>query len=218
MKGENMKTLVLVFAFLAAVAPARSDIISIGFEGLADGTVVGDTYANQYGIHFSNATVQTQGMSLSPLFPPADGTNVAVDLPVSPMIITFDRKTFEFSAAFTWSAPLQFFITYLNGSVQTVNSTDANEYGPVNGIANFIGASAIGGGGNPNETFLFGNASGIEEIDISTVPGLQTGNSFTIDAIVADIVPEPNQLYILAPGFLCLAAAIVRRRLKSTWN
>jgi hypothetical protein len=130
------------------------------------------------------AAVQTQGKSLSPLFPPADGKSVAMDLPVSPMIIMFDEKTVEFSADFTWAAPLHFFITYSNGSVATVNSTDLNQYGPVNGTANLIGANLVGGGGNPNEEFLFAGASGIEEIDIYTTPGLQTGNSFTIDSVV----------------------------------
>lgn len=204
------KSLVLVTALLGLGLPGYGDIISFGFEGIPDSTPVGNTYAARFGIQFTNAVVQTEGVSLSPLFPPADGTNVAVDLPVDPMIITFSRMTTEFSGEFTWTAPLQFFVTYNNGTVQTASSI--GQYGSATGTANFTGASVIGGGGSPNLPFIFGNSSGIEEIAISTTPGLQNGNTFTIDAVIADVAtPEPDETGMIAAAMLLMAAAAKKR-------
>ena len=200
-----MRIHLLPIVLLLSAAPLWP--AAIGFEGLGDGTLVGDTYAS-FGIHFSNATVQAKDVSLSPLFPPAQGKNVATDLPGSPMAITFDFLTDEFSARFTWSFPLHFFVVYNNGIVQTINSTDAGQYGSTQGTANFIGADVVGGMGNPNLPFFFSNVSGIEELDIYTdIPG----NSFTIDDIVANVItPEPNGFAVVA-GAIALMLALVAR-------
>src|SRR4029077_5889674 len=74
---------------LLIAAPPFGGTVYLNFEGLADGAPVDDSYAG-FGIHFTNAAIQTKDMSLSPLFPPNDGVNVATDLPGSPMDIKFD--------------------------------------------------------------------------------------------------------------------------------
>jgi hypothetical protein len=180
-----MKQLIL----LLLATPVFGSTVYLNFEGIFDGNPVDDLYAG-FGVHFRNATVQTKDMSLSPLFPPNDGVNVATDLPGSPMDIKFDLPYTDFSAAFTWTSTLHFFVAYNNGTVQTMDTAS---------YANFIAAEVVGGTTAPNQVISFGKPSGIEEIAVYTdFPG----NSFTIDSVKV-ATPEPGL------GMLAGLAAVI---------
>jgi len=190
-----MKRLLALFLAVPAVLPGS---FFLGFEELPDGNVVNDFYAG-FSVKFQNATVLTKGIGLSPIFPPAGGLNVATDLPGSPMVMTFPTPATSFSAYFTWTAPIHFFVAYTSGAVDTLNPANP---------ANFSGAEIIGGMTDPNKQISFAKASGIDEIDISTdVPG----NSFTIDNVTVESVPEPSVCVSLASGFVALALRRARR-------
>jgi hypothetical protein len=216
------RSAILLGSLLALSMPGRSEVqitfdeMVNGFPVLTDGQLVGKTYFNNivgffnYGVIFTNATVETEGISLSPLFPPASGENVAVDLPNDPMIITFTKKVNYFSARFTWTAPLFFDITYAKGP----DGTDSSilQYGARIGTANFIGAGAVGGGGPQNLPFTFQDPFGIKSIDIWTIPGDQTGDTFTIDSLILRTTPEPREIIPIAGGLVFLLLAVAKRR------
>jgi hypothetical protein len=95
------------------------------------------------------------------------------------MDITFDVPYAKFTAAFTWTSTLHFFVAYANGMTQTMDTAS---------YANFVGAEVVGGATAPNQMISFEKPGGIEEIAIYTdFPG----NSFTIDSVQVT-TPEPG--------------------------
>ncbi|MGH9722775.1 MAG: hypothetical protein ACRD8O_21410 [Bryobacteraceae bacterium] len=72
-------------------------VVDTNFDNLTDGTDAANSYAAQ-GVTFSNALVQTEGISLSPIFPPASAPNVAINDPGAIMEIDFTTPVNYFSA------------------------------------------------------------------------------------------------------------------------
>jgi hypothetical protein len=103
-----MKTLLISVAVIAAsMLPLISCATTIDFEGLADSTLVGNSYSG-LGIHFNHAVALVSGVSLNELdFPPHSGS-VAVGDDGSPIFISFNSPVNQISAWFAHSEELTF--------------------------------------------------------------------------------------------------------------
>jgi hypothetical protein len=164
------------------------DPVSINFDNLLDGAVVGNAYANQ-GVTFSNALVQAQGVSLSPLFPPASPPNVAINDPGAIMEIDFANPLNAFNAQFTYEEQLT--VQFVNGNVIFKTLQGSCPFG------NFVGACVTG----PNEVISFNSDQPITEVRMYTA-SLQP-DTFTIDNVTS--VPEPASGFLLGTVLLALA-------------
>lgn len=176
--------LIVLWATIA-VPYAFADIVTIDFEGLADGTQVTAQYS---GVTFTNATIASSFISLDPVeFPPESGTNVIFD-DGGPMSIAFLQSVTNFQAFFTYAEPLT--LTAFDASNQIV-ATATSTYN-----ANY------GSSGNPPDELLsLSFAGGISDITLEADPA---GSSFVMDDMTyttSDISPstsEPSFLYLLA--------------------
>jgi hypothetical protein len=179
---------VSLFLFgLICVPAAFADIMTINFEGLADGTSITTQYA---GLEFSRATVLSAGVSLNEFeFPPNSGINVAFD-DGGPMSIKFATPIINFSAFFTYAEPLT--LTGFDAFNNVVGTT----------FSQFGSNAALSGdaGSGPNEMLSLDFAGGISAVTIEGDPG---GGSFVVDDItvttptVSD-VPEVSSVALLA--------------------
>jgi hypothetical protein len=180
-----------IVSFLATSAcfPAP---LSINFDNLQDGAVVGNAYANQ-GVTFTNALVQAQGVSLSPLFPPASAPNVAINDQGAIMEIDFANPLRSFRAQFTYEEQL------------TVQFVDDNLiFKTLNGSCPF--GNFLGGRINPpNEVISFVSDQPITAVRIYTA-SLEP-DTVTIDNV--GTIPEPAAEAFLL-GELLLAIRIWR--------
>ena len=127
----NLKlTLASSLAAVSLSFQARANIIN--FDGLADSSVVGNTYAGQ-GVHVNHGVILVAGISLNEIsFPPHSGTGVMTD-DGSPIYISFDAPVDNVSAYFAYVSLLTFTAFDGVGNVLgTLNSpsssfTDANQ-------------------------------------------------------------------------------------------
>jgi hypothetical protein len=182
---------------LSAAASATS--ITINFENLNSGNVLGNQYS-ALGVAFSGGTILTSGISLNEFdFPPHSGVNVVGDLS-GPITLTFSHSVIFVSAFFTYSNPITMTAYGANNQVLgTVSSLFGSNY-------------ASSGNGFPNELIKFTSTAGIYRINIS---GLPSGSSFVMDDLRwgSSAVPEPGTMVLLASG-LSLIAGLRRRKVR----
>jgi hypothetical protein len=170
---------------------ANCATITIDFEGLADGTLVGSTYSGE-GVTFTSATVITAGISLNEAdFPPKSGQNVATD-DGGPIGVFFSFDATSFSAYFTYATSLQ--LTAFDASNSPITSATSTF------TENFVSS------GNPPNEFIQLSGIGIRSV---TIEGDPAGASFVMDDVTIDTslaeagaVPEPSQFALTCVGFL----------------
>ncbi len=181
----------LVVAAVSCV-PVSAAIITIDFEGIADGTNIAATYSGQ-GATFGNASVITAGISLNELeFPPHSGQNVATDSG-GPVTIAFTTPVSAFSGFFTYGSALTLTAyDILNNQVASSSSAFNQNY--------------VSSGNPANELLSLNFASGIDHV---TLTGDPSGGSFVLDDISFNTTisttqtPEPST-FILFSGALVL--------------
>jgi hypothetical protein len=192
---------------LALAGTSQADIY-INFDNLADGTNVGNNYA---GMTFTNALVQAQGISLSPIFTPASAPNVAVNLPGGTMTIAFTTGIPYFQAHFTYIEPLSLVFMDGGATLDTVDSEfDCNDLFSISLNSCTDGSTDVGPA--PNELISYAAVDGnvITSVSITSASGLS--DTFTIDNISS--VPEPSSLFLLVNAAL-LVAVILRKKRRS---
>jgi hypothetical protein len=184
----------LIGCLLLGSSIASAGMMTIDFEGLGDGTVLGSQYP---GVEFTNASVWTAGLTLNELeFPPHSGTNVAADV-AGPVTILFDTPVLNVSAFFTYSnmVTLDAFDS-LNQSVGT--STSA------------FSSNVVSSGNAPNEMLQLSFAGGISKV---TLTG--TANGFVFDDLAITTAtttntPEPSFGLAVALGLLLIGSMNTR--------
>ncbi len=195
-----MKTSAAIYLLSLAILTSissKADIITLNFEGLPDGTPIGNTYAAQ-GALFMNATAITAGLSLNEFeFPPRSGENVATDSG-GPIDISFSALISSFSAYFTYTTPVD---------IIAFNSADQQ----VGQAISLFSANYVSSGNPPNELIQVAFASGIDHIVITGNP---TGGSFVMDDVTfnnsVSASPEPGTLISLGIGLFTVG--MFRRR------
>lgn len=189
----------LAFSIFLGAQSCRATTIS--FEGLPDGTSVGQTYSSS-GVTFTNATVLTSGVSLNELeFPPHGGQNVATD-DGGPVTLIFLNAVLDFSAYFTYAEAIRLTAFDSHGNaVSTASSLFSQNY--------------TSSGNSPNELISLAFAGGIGSIFIAGDP---SGGSFVMDDLNYRFgpstnpltpAPEPATLWLLGTG--AFAGLLLRR-------
>jgi hypothetical protein len=184
-----------VLLFLLA-GTSQAAAININFDNLADGANVGNSYA---GVVFTNAEVQAEGDSLSPIFNPESSPNVAVNLPGGIMNIDFTTPITYFQAYFTYIEPLS--LTFMDGAetLDTVESAyDCNDLFSIAFGSCTDGSMNVGPATNEVIQYAAEGASAITSVSISTASGLY--DTFTIDNLSS--VPEPSYWPLCAVGLI----------------
>ncbi|MGA7157723.1 MAG: PEP-CTERM sorting domain-containing protein [Acidobacteriaceae bacterium] len=196
MKIHALSGLIAALA-LTVPALAHADQV-ITFEGYASGTV----FTNQFpGVDFSNATVLTEGISLSSDYPPESGVNVVYNAVSGPMTITFTDPVAYFEGYFTYDQPLV--IDAYNAADVLVDSYDSVC------SANYIGS---GTACSPNE---LGEVTGTDITEVTIAGG--GGDNFTLDnaeftgSINSATTPEPGTIALLGTGILGLVGSFRRK-------
>ena len=189
---SRLRVVTTIAALALSANTASASPIIIPFENFfSDGDVVG-----QIGpLVFTNATVQTAGISLNELeAPPLSGVNVISDIG-GPMRIDLVNPIASLGGFFTYATMLSF---------KAFDASD-NLLGEVSSA--FASNLALSGdaGSSPNEflQLAFPNMAYV------TITGDVAGSSFVADDLVVDpLVPEPSLLALTLLG----AAACWRRR------
>ena len=195
--GLWMFSRLALFCLFLFARPLLADTITINFEGFADGTAITTQYA---GITFSNATIQTAGVSLNEFeFPPHSGVNVVFDNG-GPITITFGSAVTGVGAFFTYAMPLT--VEAFNSAGTMIASTNSL----------FSSNEALSGvaGSSPNEFIQVGSPSGISSIEIF---GSSSGTSLVMDDLTYSSVPEPGSLALLLTGMAPLIVSRIRNYL-----
>jgi hypothetical protein len=171
---------------------------TIDFEGLADSTSVGSTYA---GLDFTNATILSAGISLNEVeFPPRSGTNVIFD-GAGPITIVFSTPISYFEAYFTYVQML------------TLSAFDATNT-PLGDVSSLFDSNFTSSGMPPNELISLTNSA----ITKVVITGSPDGGSFTMDDLsfrsgeASSPVPEPSSAsFVLLAGGLLMGAFTIRQ-------
>jgi hypothetical protein len=184
--GRLLRT--IVFATVAIlVARSTASATTITFETLSDG----DAVTNQFsGVHFTDATVLSAGISLNELeFPPHSGNNVVFD-DGGPITIVFDSVLTLF----------QGYVTY--GVSLTANAYDTSHAVLGSYTSLFSNNEALSGdpSSSPNELVSFSSLTGISSVTITGDPG---GGSFVLDDVTFSLLPAPGPA-VPEPGTLSL--------------
>jgi uncharacterized protein YfaP (DUF2135 family) len=171
--------------------------ILLDFETLADDTPITTQFT---GAVFSNTTVATAGISLNEFeFPPRSGVNVVFD-DGGPITITFSPlPSTRFGGFFTYSTPL------------TIIAFDALNNPVGAAVSTFSSNLAMSGdiGSTPNEFLEIVAGTGIARV---TIAGDLQGESFTLDDMTFEPVPEPGAMSLFFIGCAGLAAMSRRRK------
>jgi hypothetical protein len=168
----------------------------VNFEGLSDGSSVGNQYP---GLIFSNATVVTSGISLNELeFPPHSGVSAVMD-DGGPISVVFSTPLLGVGAYLTYTVPITLSAFSLNGGLLGTVSSKFSNNDALYGVA----------GSSPDELLLMSNASGISEVVFG---GSSGGGSFVLDdlttASLTNVsVPEPDTFV----PFACALLFIIHR-------
>src|SRR3989442_147691 len=100
---RSLMSLLVVLLVLGLPGILPADPIVIDFEGLPDGTILGNQYS---GVSFSNAIILTAGISLNEFeLPPFSGSNVASDNGGA-LSISFASPVTTFAGYFTYLTSL----------------------------------------------------------------------------------------------------------------
>jgi hypothetical protein len=176
---------------------AVADTIT-NFEQFTDG----EQLTNQIpGLHFSNTTVVTAGISLNEFeLPPHSGVNVAFD-EGGPITISFDSPVLSFDGFFTHSVPLT--IRGFGGRFGVFASVNSL-------FSSNLGLSGDPGS-SPNEFLQIAFSSSFSVI---TITGDPDGGSFVMDdaSFRSSIVPEPVSCVLGALGVLAVFGTYARRK------
>lgn len=178
--------------------------LPLDFEDLTNDQLVGDHYTDSLGVTFLNASAVAAGGGslIEEFFPLVDGSTVAILDLFGAITITFATPIDTFSGLFTYflfDPSSRLTLTASDGS--TAQSTFGNN------------VLEIGDEGSaPNEliTLTAASAAGFSWI---TITGLPEGNSFTLDNVTYNPVPEPGTLALMLMSAVGLVSA--RRRLRA---
>ena len=172
----------------------------LDFEGLADATSVGGTYAAQ-GVSFSNARVLTAGLSLNEFdFPPTSGSNAVFD-DGGPVSGTFSTPVSSLSGYFTYSARV------------TLRAFDTSNVELLSVSSAFTENYVSSGTGSPNELLSLSFPGGISSFRIE---GERAGSSFVMDDFAFTPVPEASSAAVV--GAALGAFAWFRRSRRGSRN
>ncbi len=195
LRNLSLKWFVPLTASLMMAATSSGAIV-ITFDGLADSELVTSQFS---GVTFTGASVLTQGVSLSPVYPPVSPSNTVFDI-TGQMTIALGPSVVDAGGFFTYNTPLT--LQYFGGGgalLATLTSSFSQ---------NFTGT-----GNPPNEFIQFTSPLGIHSM---TIIGNPSGNSFTMDNLTystGSAVPEPGSTISVLAAF---AIPLLRRRSRSS--
>ena len=197
----TIRTFFLVAALLGLISkPAAAAPITLDFEALADLESLTTQYS---GFVFTTAAALTSGVvggSLNELEnPPVSGVTVVGD-DVGPISVQFLIPVNSVSGFFTYTTSVVLNAFDVNGNLLGAASSLFTNNQLLSGDA----------GSSPNELLALRFTENIARIEIL---GTAVGNSFTLDDLTVNAVPEPATLTLLGGG--ALSWLIARRRRSS---